>query len=54
MVTEEGNNTVECGECAYFDGNVCVIDLETKEEDEIIEDCENFEYSIYYEWERNQ
>lgn len=38
----------ECGKCGYFDGMICKKkDIEV-DSDEIIDDCTDFDLSIYY------
>lgn len=41
-------NEEQCGNCGYFDGMICrKKDIEV-DSDEIIENCTDFEPSIYY------
>ena len=41
-------NRFECGKCGYYDGSCCRKDGTDRYEDEIVTDCEDFEFSIYY------
>lgn len=41
-------NDFECGKCGHFNGDCCTVDEEERDEDEIVDDCNNFELSIYY------
>lgn len=41
-------NMMECGKCGYFDGMRCRKNCVERDEDEVVTDCNSFEYSIYY------
>ena len=41
-------NIFECGKCGYFDGMCCQKTGEERYEDEIVDDCIDFDLSIYY------
>lgn len=41
-------NQMECGKCKNFDRIHCRKDMCRRYEDEIVKDCNSFEYHIYY------
>ena len=41
-------NNIECGKCGYFDGMTCQKTGEERDADEVVMDCNDFEFSIYY------
>ena len=41
-------NSFPCGQCAHFDGSMCTNDGSDRYEDEIVTECGEFEFSIYY------
>jgi len=41
-------NEFECGKCGYFDGMCCQKDMSDRDADEVVADCNSFEFSIYY------
>ena len=45
----EIKNLMECGKCGHYDGSCCTIDDCDRYVDEVVKDCGNFEYSIYYQ-----
>lgn len=40
-------NNMECGQCGYFDGMICRKTGEERYVDDVVEDCEDFDLSIY-------
>lgn len=41
-------NLFECSKCGYFNGVICRKNGCERDSDEIVKDCKDFEYRIYY------